>query len=72
MKHENEIQILCKNIKTLRTREKLSRKEMASRLGIGVFSLTKLEKGILPPYLTCEFLFSIQSQFGVSPKDMLT
>ena len=72
MSHKYEIQILCENVKTLRMREKLSRKEMASRLGIGVFSLTKLETGILPPRLTCQFLFSIHARFGVSPTDMFT
>ncbi len=72
MNNDHEIKILCENIKKLRAKENLSRKEMASRLGIGVFSLKKLENGILPPRLTWRFLLSIHESFGIFPSDIMT
>lgn len=72
MNHKKEIHIFCKNIKRLRETERLTQKEMAERLGIGVSSLIKLEKGILPPRLTCEILFCIQRRFGIPPEKMFT
>ena len=64
MKEEN-INILCQNIKILREKNKLSKKEMAKRLGMGVCTLSKLEKGILPKRLSVEMLFVIERDFGI-------
>ena len=54
---EESTNILCKNIKILREKNKLSKKEMAKRLGIGVIALSKLESGILPKRLSVKILF---------------
>ncbi len=70
MKKNNEIRILCENIKSLRSICKMSKKEIASKLGISVASLTKLENGILPPQLNCDFLFQIYRNFGITPAQM--
>ena len=72
MNHEHEFKILCENVKKLRMKERLSQKEMASLLGIGIYSLKKLENGILPPRLTWRFLLSIHENFGIFPSDMMT
>ena len=72
MNHEHEFKILCENVKKLRMKERLSQKEMASLLGIGIYSLKKLENGILPPRLTWRFLLSIHESFGIFPSDMMT
>ena len=69
-KIERETSVFCANVKALRQREKLSKKEMAKRLGIGVGSLTKLESGILPPRLTCNILIKLHTCFGVLPEKM--
>lgn len=70
MEKNDEIRILCENIKKLRGICKLSKKEMASTLGISVSSLTKLENGILPPRLDCYFLIQIYRNFGITPSQM--
>ena len=67
---KREIHLFCANVKALRQREKLSKKEMAKRLGIGVGSLTKIESGTLPPRLTCNVLIKLHTCFGVSPEKM--
>lgn len=56
MRNYLEFLILSYNIRVLR--ERLSKKEMAKRLGIG--TLTKIEKGILPPRLMVDVLFDIE------------
>ncbi|MBQ8600581.1 MAG: hypothetical protein IJ407_04285 [Clostridia bacterium] len=56
MRNYREFLILSYNIRVLR--ERLSKKEMAKRLGIG--TLTKIEKGILPPRLMVDVLFDIE------------
>lgn len=67
---EKEIEILCKNICYLRRVHGLSKKEMANKLGIGIYSLTKLESGILPPRLTTNVLLRIYDVFGIKPAKM--
>ena len=67
---QKESIIFCQNIKKLREREKLSKKDMAKRIGIGVKSLTMLENSILPKRLTCEIVFKIQDEFNIHPKNI--
>ena len=62
MEHENEIAILCKNIKRIRNEKGLSQSKMAEKLNIGVKSLSMLENGILPPRLSVEILFRFIEQ----------
>ena len=62
---EESTNILCKNIKILREKNKLSKKEMAKCLGIGVIALSKLESGILPKRLSVKILFLIERDFGI-------
>ena len=69
-KIKREVHLFCENVKALRQRENLSKKEMAKRLGIGVGSLTQLERGTLPPRLRCNVLLKIYNCFGVSPDRM--
>ncbi len=67
---ENVELIFCANVKELRKKNNLSKREMAKRLGIGVKSLTLIENGIIPPRLNCEILFYIRKSFGVKPSDL--
>lgn len=67
---QKESVVFCQNIKKLREAEKLSKKDMSKRLGIGVKSLTMLENGIIPKRLTCKIVFKIQDEFNIHPKNM--
>ena len=59
------IDYLSYNILYLRKSNNISKKEMAEILGIGISSLSKIEKGILPPRLSVEILFKIKNCFGI-------
>ncbi len=69
-KINQETLIFCQNIKKIREKEKLSKKEMAKRLEIGVKSLTMLENGIIPKRLSCKFIFRIEDEFNILPKNI--
>ena len=64
--------IFSQRIKSIRMENNLTQKEMAQRLKICVSTLSKIERGILPPRLSCSVLFQIYKQFGVHPKDLFT
>ena len=49
MENNKEIEYFCHNIAFLRKSHGLSKKEMAKILGIGIWSLNKIERGELPP-----------------------
>jgi transcriptional regulator with XRE-family HTH domain len=66
------IQIFCQNVKYLRAKNRLSKKNMAHILGIGIGSLNKLEQGILPPTLGCNILFHILNAFALYPHEMFS
>ena len=57
------------NIAWLRRRYKLSRRDMAKILGIGILSVKKIEKGKLPKKLTVNAIDNIYAVFGVLPED---
>lgn len=65
------IENLCWNILCLRIIHRLSKKEMASRLGISVSSLRKLEVGGPLPRVSFEVLYRITSTFGISAETLL-
>ena len=48
----------------------MTQREMAHKLGISISTLTKIEKGIIPPRLSCSILFRVQREFGIHPKDL--
>lgn len=62
--------IFCENVKRLRQKEKLSKREMSKILGIGVKTLTAIESGIIPPRMGCTMLLKIHKSFGIRPEDM--
>ena len=59
------------NIVWLRRHYNLSKKEMANRLEIGLWSMNKIEKGELPPRLRCDILFAAYRNFGIPYADLL-
>ncbi len=65
------IDILTYNIAHIRKANNISKKKMAEILEIGIYSLNKIEKGILPPRLGVTILFRIQEYFNISIKAQL-
>lgn len=62
------IEYLSHNIYYLRSENNFSKKKMAEILKIGVNTLSKIEKGILPPRLSVDVLFRLKDYFGISLK----
>ena len=71
-KHEDYCLNFCRNILALRKRLHLTQAEMAKFLGISVKSLRSLEKGKIPPRLSCSILFNIYKSFDIFPSDMFS
>jgi len=61
-----------RNIILLRAHYGYSQKHMAQLLGIGVESLRKIEKGIIPPRLTVDVIFAVQKHFHISPDTLFS
>lgn len=72
MKKMNEIQVFCENIKGLRKKNNLSKREMAKICGITVQSLSMLEQGILPHRTSTGVIFKICCYFGLKPHELFT
>ncbi len=70
MQTNNEVKILCENVKLIRTTLGLSKKEMANRIRISMYSLKKLESGVIPPRLCIDFLVYINWEFAILPSQM--
>jgi len=67
-----DFEILFYNITWLRKHHGLSKKRMAKMLGIGLWSLNKIEKGELPPKLGIDIVFAVQKHFGIHPTTQLS
>lgn len=70
MKNFENFLIFSQNMKKIRKTAQLTQREMAQKLGISIASLSKIEKGILPPRLSCSILIRIHKEFGIHPKDL--
>lgn len=66
------INTFLNNISWLRKHCGLSKKEMAKRLQIGIWTLNKIERGELPPRLSCDIVFSVYKNFGIRFSDLLS
>ncbi len=67
MTHKKYTAALCYNIKQLRLTNQLSKRKMARLLGISTRSLTMIERGEIPPRLTCKILFQVCGTFYITP-----
>lgn len=67
MTTDEQISVFCNNVKFLRKKHGLSKKEMAKRLHIGVRMLSKLESGIVSDRLGADILVWIHMEFGILP-----
>ena len=70
MKEDRGIQNFCGNITLLRKYHGFSKRKMAKKLGIGLWSLNKIENGELPPRLSSNVLFAVYESFGILPSQM--
>ena len=61
---------LIHNIITLRKQYGLTKKAMAKLLGLSLYSLNKLESGIMPPHLDVEMVFRAQACFSIPIRDL--
>ena len=71
MSADSNVLIFCENIKFLRTKNNLTKKEMACKLGIGVQSITKIESGTLPRSVNAITLYRIHKAFDISIESLL-
>ena len=62
-----QIIVFCQNVKTLREKNGLNKKEMAKILGIGVISLEKIEQGIIPHRTGVKTILKISQHFRIDP-----
>jgi len=67
---DEEILNFCRNVKILREDNNLSKKEMAKILGIGIGSLTKVEKGEIPKRMRANVIINIFNYFHVLPNNL--
>lgn len=67
MNTDQEIRYFCENVYRLRCGAGLTQKEMAQVMGIGLYSLRKLESGSLPPRLGVDVFFRLHRRFGIPP-----
>ena len=67
-----ELDNLLYNIAWLRRTGGLSKREMATRLGVGRKTLDLMERGEVPPRLSASVIFAVEKQFGVSRSALLS
>lgn len=60
------------NLKLLRKQHNLSKKKMAESLGIGLWSMNKLERGEIPPKLSANIFLAVYKRFGISPSVLIS
>ena len=71
MSVENNLLLLCENIKLLRAKNNLSKKEMAQKSGISIKSITKIESGVLPRSVNAITLYKIHKVFNIPIETLL-
>ena len=69
--HDN-FAIFLHNVAQLRKTHGLSKTKMANLLGIGLWSLNKLEKGEIPPRMDVRIVFAISKEFRIPPAELFS
>ena len=70
MQNDEYAIIFCQNIKALREKNGISKKEMAKILEVGVKSLSEIEQNILPPRLKVDIISKLSKHFKISPREL--
>ena len=63
-----EFDYFCENIRFLRKSEKLSQAEMARIMKTSVKTLSRIERGELPPKTSTRIIFNLSAHFHIHPK----
>lgn len=66
-----DFSIFCANVRKLREKHNLTKKEMANKLNISTYMLEQIEKGIVSRRVSPLLLVSIYQSFGVSCQDII-
>jgi len=69
---QKEIDVFCRNVKILRERYGLSKKEMARILEIGAASLTEIGQGIIPHRASTNIIIKLSQYFSIEPHRLFT
>lgn len=69
MYSNNYITVFCQNVKKIRQRNKLTKKEMARRLRISQYTLNEIENGRLTNRVGIDILKRIEDVFSVTVND---
>ena len=64
--------IFLHNIAWLRKHYGISKRRMAELLGIGLWSLNKIEKGEIPPRLDAHIIFAVSKHFGIPVSELFS
>ena len=64
-KCQDEFNQMCKNIKLLREKKKISRKELSKASGVSEYMIGNFEKGIITERMNVEHLFRLCNFFDV-------
>ena len=62
---DEEFKRFVENIRDLRIKNGLSKTQMAEKLDVSVYTIRKLENGIMPKRLSIEVVFKIEKEFGI-------
>jgi len=71
MNNQNLMNTLCRNIRFLRIKNRLTQKQMADRLGISIGSLRKIEKDGAMPRVNGSLLLRVCDTFAISADALL-
>ena len=65
--NKQQLKIFTENVKLLRQKASLNQSQMAELLNISIYSLRKLESGIIPERLSVEVAVRLMSVFKTNP-----
>jgi len=67
---EKEMKIFAENIAYLRRFYKLSQQEMAKKLRVSTYCISRIENGEVPENLSVNTMIAVYNEFGIMPSKM--
>lgn len=67
----NQWENFCDNVIWLRKQYGISKRRMAELMGVGIWTLNKIERGEVPPRADVSIFWNIHKRFGISPAEQL-
>lgn len=68
----DEFAVFCENIRLLRVKNGLTKRQMAKIMGIGIESLNKIERGTVPERLKVEAFLFTANYFNYAPDELFS